>query len=384
MNYNELCAKYNFTMPDYAKDYFDDFISGYDRRVPVLSESNANMVADATKLPDEARAELIRCAKAINDNDDAHICAAFLAEITVYKRDPWVNYIYTNDLFNVEGLKLEQVGWVMVATMLANTLNNKKPPIDLNQENLNAFLGYTNSCFNQNGYWGILEWHWNMLCAGGCMFLFGILKFVPNQFGDRFFVITDGKQYVTLANNGYYIGKENEFVATEEESVGKTYFYEDESKYVGNVVAKDSKVELTTTEFDKTVWKDFLRAGSPTLAIHIPSKIEYTPENARLAFIEAVEFYKNFYPDFNAKAIECHSWIFSNELRKILPESSKIVAMLDSVHLLPDFGSFTEDIMFIRKGTSMYNSIAEERSKGTIFHFGMMYVPIDEIDNFGK
>lgn len=384
MNYNELKAKYNFEMPDYAASYFDDFIASYDRSRSVLSKEDAILVADATKLPEEAKNELIRCAKVIDDNDDAHICAAFLAEITVYKRDPWVNYIYTNDLFTVDGLMLEQVGWVLVATMLANTLNNKKPPVDLNQENLNAFLGYSSNCFSQNGYWGILEWHWNMLCAGGCMFLFGILKFVPNLFTDRFYVITDGKQYVTLANNGYFIGKEGEYVAKEEDSVGKTYFYEDDSKYVANVVSKDGTVSLTTTEFDKSVWKDYLRAGSPTIAIHIPSKIEYTPENARLAFIEAVEFYKNFYPDHNAKAIDCHSWIFSKQLHKVLPAESKILAVMDAAHCLPDFGSFDEDIMFIRKGTSMYNKIAEERAKGTVFHFGMMYVPVDEIDSYGK
>ena len=46
------------------------------------------------------------------------------------------------------------------------------------------------------------------------MFLFGILKFVPNHFTDRFFVITDGKEYVSLTNNGYFIGKENELIRT--------------------------------------------------------------------------------------------------------------------------------------------------------------------------
>ena len=384
MNYSELKSKFNFELPEYSESYFGNFITSYDRNKSVLPKEDAILGAEATKIPDDAKNELIRCAEVIDKNENAHICAAFLAELTVYKREPWVNYIYTTDLFTVEGLMPEQVGWIIVAVMLANTLKNKKPPVDLNQENLNSFLAYTNSCFNQKGYWGIVEWHWNMLCAGGCMFLFGILKFVPNRFTDRFYVITDGKQYVSLANNGYFIGKEGEYVANEEDSVAKTYFYEDDTKYIGNVISKDGTTSTEKTEFDKSVWKDFLRAGSPTLAMHIPSKVEYTPENARLAFKQAVEFYKDFYPDHNAKAIDCHSWIFSRQLHKVLPAESKILAVMDAAYCLPDFGSFDENIMFIRKGTSMYNKIAEERANGTVFHYGMMYVPVDEIDCYGK
>ena len=383
MTFKELSSKFNFTLPDYAESYFDDFIAEYDRNVPVLSEKDAILVADTTELPEDGKSELIRCAKVLNDSDDGHLCGSFLACLTVYKRLPWVNYIYQTDLFTVDGLMPEQVGWVLVATMLANTLNNKKPPADLNVENLTAFRNYSKSCFGSKGYWGITEWHWNMLCAGGCMFLFGILKFVPNHFTNRFFVITDGKEYVSLTNNGYFIGKENELIATEEGSVAKTYFYEDDTKFVANVVSRNGLIDVNTTEFDKSKWRMYLKAGSPTLAVHIPSNIAYTPENARAAYQEAVKFYKDFYPEHKTLAIDCSSWILSPQLRKVLPETSNILAIMDSGHLLPDFGSFTEDIMFIRKGTSMYNKIAEERSKGTVFHIGIMYVPVDEIDTFG-
>ncbi len=383
MTYKELCAKFNFQMPDYAESYFDGFMAEYDRSKPVLSKEEAIIVADATELPDDGKESLITCAQILNENDEAHLCGSFLAYITVYKRLPWENYIYYNDLFSVDGLMTEQVGWVLVATMLANTLINKKPPVDLNQENINSFRSYSQSCFNKNGYWGILEWRWNMLCAGGCMFVFGILKFVPNYFTSLFYVITDGKQYVSLTNNGYFIGKDNELLAHEEGSIAKTYFYEDDSKYVANVISKDGKVDANVTEFDKSVWHDFLRPGSPTLAVHIPSNVAYTPENARLSYIEAVKFFKDFYPEHDTKAIDCHSWILSPQLHKVLPESSNILAVMNSGYLLPDFGSFTEDIMFIRKGTSMYTRIAEERSKGTVFHIGFMYVPLDEVDTFG-
>lgn len=384
MTYTEFCGRFNFTMPEYADDYFESFLSEYDRSTPVLSKENAEIVAAATSLPEEARVELIRCAETINADDNAHLCGSFLAYITVYKRVPWVNYIWWGDLFTVDGLKPEQVGWVLVATQLANTLNNKKPPEDLNQENLNAFRGYTQNCFNKNGYWGIVEWHWNMLCAGGCMFMFGILKFVPGEFTGDFPVITDGKRYVSLAGGEFFVGKEGELVDSEEKSVGVTSFYEDDEKYIGNVISADGRVELCKTEFPKSVWKDYLRKGSHTIEIHIPAKIPYKPEPIKEAYKLALEFFKDFYPDHNAKAITGYSWIFSPQLNKVLPPDSNILAVNDSMHILPVIGSYGADCMFIREGSSLQKRIAEECEKGTEFHYGIMYTPVDEIESFGK
>lgn len=381
MTYNALIEKFNFEMPEYAAYYYDDFVKEYDRKKPLLSEEDAAMVCDVTGLPEDAKDALYKCARAINENDDAHLCGSFLADLTVYKRKPWVNYIYHPDLFTVEGLYPEQVGWVIVAVMLANTLNNKKPPEDLNLENLNAFKAYSNSCFNSKGYWGIVEWHWNMLCASGSMFLFGILKFVPSEFTSSFPVITNGKEYVSLAGGEYFIGKEGELVDCEEKSVGKTSFFEDDSSYVGHVVAQNGSVALTATKFDKSVWHDFLRGGDHTIDIHIPAKVEYTPEKFKEAFKMALEFYKDYYPDHNTKAFACYSWILSAQLDKVLPENSNILKVNSRLHLLPQIGTFDENIMFIRKGSSLQQKIADERAKGTEFHFGVMYSPLDELEN---
>ena len=380
MTYTELCSKFNIPIPDYAQYYFDDFAKEYDRNKPLLSEEDAAMICDATGLPEDAKEALIKCARAINENDDAHLCGSFLADLTVYKRKPWVNYIYQPDLFTVEGLYPEQVGWVLVAVMLANTLNNKKPPEDLNAENMDAFKGYSQSCFNSKGYWGIVEWHWNMLCASGCMFLFGILKFQPSEFTGDFPVITNGKEYVTLAGGEFFIGKEGELVDCEEKSVGKTSFYEDDEKYIAHVISKDGRVALSTSEFDKKEWKDFLRGGDHTIDIHIPSKVEYTPEKFKEAFKMALDFYKDYYPDHHTKAFACYSWILSAQLNKVLPENSNILKVNSRLHLIPMIGSFDEDIMFIRKGSSLQQKIADERAKGTEFHFGIMYSPLDEIE----
>lgn len=384
MTYQELCEKFNIQLPEYAEHYFGDFLKEYDRSKPLLSVADAEMVCDATGLPEDAKAALVKCAQIINADDDGHLCGSFLADLTVYKRKPWVNYIYQPDLFTVEGLYPEQVGWILVAVMLANTLNNKKPPVDLNQENLNAFKGYSTNCFNSLGYWGIVEWHWNMLCASGSMFLFGILKFVPSEFTSDFPIITDGTRYVSLAGGEFFVGKEGELVDCEEKSVGKTSYYEDDEKYIGHVISAKGAVDLNKTEFDKKIWKDFLRGGYHTMDIHIPPKVEYTPEKFKEAFKMALEFYNDYYPDHKTNAFACYSWILSAQLDKVLPEGSNILKVNSGMHLLPQIGKFDGDLMFIRKGSSLQQRIADECAKGTEFHYGIMYVPLDEVETFGK
>ena len=384
MTFNELKAKFNYELPAYAVDYFDDFIKEYDRSKPVLSQENALLVAEATSIPEEAKAELLRAAQVIDSDDNAHICAAFLAELTIYKRAPWLNYIYQTDHFTVEGLKKEQVGWVLVAAMLANTLINKKPPKDLNEENINSFRAYTQNCYNVNGYWGINEWHWNMLGSGGCMFMFGILKFVPSVFTGDFPIITNGREFVSLAGGEFFVGKEGELVNCEEKAVGKTSFYEDETKYVGNVISKKGVVSLEKTEFSKSEWRYFLRGGDHTIDIHIPAKVEYTPERFKEAFKQALEFYAKYYPDHKTKAFACFSWILSAQLPKVMGAESNILKVNDKLHLLPVIGTFDSDIMFIRKGSTLQQRIAAECEKGTEFHYGIMYSPVSELENLDK
>ncbi len=367
-------------MPSYAEDLFEPFIAEYDRSKAVLSADEANFVAERTHLPEEGREALVRCAEIINTDDNAHLCASFMAYITVYKRAPWLNYIYCDNHFTVEGLHPEQVGWVLVAVMEYNTLAHKNPPEELNRENTSAFYGYTLSCFNQKGYWGILEWNWNMLSAGGCMFVFDILKYVPAEFTDDFRVITDGKSYISLAKGEFFVGKEGDLVDSEEKSAFRTSFFEDDEKYIAHVISKDGTVESAATEFSKKTWSDYLRGGTHTLEIHIPQRVEYTPERIKKAHKIALDFYKNFYPDHHPKAVACYSWLYSPQLKYVFDETSNILKVNDSLHLLPVIASFDADCRFIREGSSLQKRIKEECEKGREFHYGISYITLDEIE----
>ena len=384
MTYSELASTFNFTLPEYAKELFDGFLETYDEQTTALDENDALLVADAASLPEDGKNALLECVKTINADSQARLCAEFLIYITVRARLPWQNGIYADDLFTAPGLMPEQVSWVIVAAALANTLINKKPPEDLNEENLNAFRGYSRSCHEKKGYWGILEWNWNMLCAGGCMFLFGILKFVPGEFGSDFKVITDGREYISLACGEHFISPDGELTDDETDCAAKTSFYEDGEKYVANAIDRTGKVNTKTEVFMKNVWKDFLTKGTPTLDIHIPANVSYTPENIKSACETALGFYKKHFPELVPAAIAGYSWIFAPQLEKVLPESSNILRVNRSCHIIPTKGTYDEECRFIRKNSSLQTKIAEECKKGTRFHYSVMFIPTGELNAFGK
>lgn len=381
MTYEELTALYGFEMPDYARDYYDSFIGAYDRSAPVLSREDADLVCSACSLPDEARSELIRSASAVDSDDGAHIAGSFLVHLCVYARLPWQNRIYSENLFTVPGLYPEQANWVIVARALAHTLRDKKPPEDLNAENTGSFRGYTKSCYNSRGYWGILEWNWNMLGAGGCMFMFGALKFVPDEFGGDFPVITDGSSFVGLVGGEYAVNAEGGLVSDGEPSVGRTVFTEDDEKYYGCPVTRDGKVSLTPVAYPKSVWHDFLREGTPVLSIHIPSKISYTPDVIRESCLKAIDFYRGFYPEFKPAAICGYSWIFAPQLARVLPTDSNILSVNRNLHILPTTASYGPDCRFIRQGSSLQQRVAAAVAEGTRFRYSLMFVPLDELDS---
>ena len=215
------------------------------------------------------------------------------------------------------------------------------------------------------------------------MFVFGILKFVPGEFGSDFRVITDGKRYVSLANGEYYVDKNGALIKDEARAVCKTCVYEDENVIKAHVISARGIVSEKVSEFSKAVWKDFLRKGTPTLDIHIPAKVEYTPPKIKEACMLALDFYKSFYKGFEPAAIAGYSWIFAPQLEKVLPEDGNILSVNRSIHIMPCIGTYDAECRFLRAGSGLQKRIADECAAGTEFHYAVMYAPVSEIETFG-
>ena len=379
MTYQETASLFTCALPAYYEPWFGEFLKTYDRSDPVISDDALATVRAETGIPEGCADMIRRVRDAVCANDRLHFAARFFLFVTVQSRKPWENHLYEEDVLPVEGFAKESVNLFFVAFALAHTLLVKKPPKDLNETNLEAFRGYSAGCFQDFGYWGIKEFSWNMLCAGGCMFMQGALKFCPGYFTDDFPVFTNGKEFFATVAGVYGITKYGELTADESEAVAHTVFEETETDVRCNRIAKDGTVSPVPETISKSVWKDYLRGGTPTLDIHIPPRMDYRPEVMEDAYRKAIPFYRSFYPDHEVKAVSGYSWIFAPQLKLVLGPDSRILSVMNSMHILPTTGTYSSDLRFLRPGSPLSARIAEAEEQGRKFHYAVMYVPVTEI-----
>lgn len=81
-----------------------------------------------------------------------------------------------------------------------------------------------------------------------------------------------------------------------------------------------SKVSLSKKE-----WKKVLSHGDSVLSLHIPSKTSFTEKDIDETLEEAKCFIKQYFPDFDYKAIVCYSWLMDPQLEGLLGDESNIV-----------------------------------------------------------
>ena len=217
------------------------------------------------------------------------------------------------------------------------------------------------------------------------MFLFNTLKFQPERFSGDYIAITDGKEYRTLLLGEFDADKDGALTNTPALAVFRTTaMAETDESFIGHEVLPNGAVKPETTVFPKSVWKLALSRKDAALGIHIPSKMEYSPAEHRKSILMALDFYREFYPDMDFKAIVCYSWLYSPQNKHLFPEGSRILEIEKCVHLCPIASTVDENLMFIRKGSSLQTRMAEYRAAGNEYHVGYMYSPLEEAVEFGK
>ncbi len=379
---NELLPYYPFTPPAYFHELAETYIPDASP-MPLVSDAEFAAVQTATGMDEACFATLKNANQILFADKQRNAAARFLRAVLLELRKPWENHLYVSPLFRIPGIPDGTTELLFVTAALGYTLTVRKPPADLNEENLNAYRGYTRSFTEKNGYWGIGECHWNLLCASGCMFLFHTLKFQPEAFSRDFLVLTDGKSYRTLLRTEQAVAPDGSLTAKQDQTAFRTSFAETEDAYLAHEVLPNGKVLPTREAFPKSTYRIALQGGDMTLGFHIPGDKPYTPEHHRTSMRQALEFYQAFYPDTDFKAIVCYSWLYSAQNKFLLPENSRILELQRCVHLCPMTAELDETLSFIRKGSSLQKRLAEFRAAGNAYHVGYMYSPISEALTFG-
>lgn len=368
---------------------------GLDASRPFLSEEELSAVAsDVEFYLDDRGVWYSPCEDFLHGMVDAlladparNLAALHLRRYLIEVSPPWEVHLHAERLLDLPGYSTAAIDLLFVTAALGYTLTVRKPPYSINSENIGSYIGYTRSYLQANGEWGISERAWNMLGSGGCMFLFHTLKFQPERFSPDFLVLRDqGGNYCTLLKGSHGVAADGSLTKDEAKVTFRTEpLREVADAYYAHEVLPDGTVSPDVCGLPKAVWSVALDENSLMLGFHIPSQRPYTVEDHRESMKQAYEFYGPFLKNVGEiKGFVCYSWLYSAQNKHILPPSSRILEMQRHVHLCPMTAELDENLMFLRKGSSLQQRLADFRAAGNAYHVGYMYVPLEEAMQFGE
>ncbi len=61
------------------------------------------------------------------------------------------------------------------------------------------------------------------------------------------------------------------------------------------------------------------------IGIHIPADADLSTDKLRNSYLDALEFFKRYYPDYYGADMVCSSWLLAPSLRCVLPRNSRIL-----------------------------------------------------------
>lgn len=76
-----------------------------------------------------------------------------------------------------------------------------------------------------------------------------------------------------------------------------------------------------------------LENGRKLIDIHIPADANMKIGKLRKSYLEAVDFFEKYYPEFITADMVCSSWLLAPSLNKVLPENSRILQFQKSFEL---------------------------------------------------
>jgi hypothetical protein len=107
----------------------------------------------------------------------------------------------------------------------------------------------------------------------------------------------------------------------------------------GHAVSPYGRVEKQAGFFPATDWEVILQRGDTVLDLHIPRKDPLNAHTCGASYAEALAFFARTFPERPAKALFCHTWMFSPQLQQFLPPSSNVVHFQREFYLYPYAGS---------------------------------------------
>lgn len=266
-------------------------------------------------------------------------------------------------------------------------------------ETLRDISTWVENAYNLVGYYCIRNFSWIWRHIEAKLFRIGRMQYIPLTFhGDvKGFYNEQDKQFVLLAKEGMELRANGDMqgVCQKEKTEDGfiTAYSETEDSFIGHPISAIGKGSPTPITLSKQKWRKVLDQGDTMLDIHIPKDEPFTLQTIAESYEAAKLFFKEHFPHIQFKGMMCQSWLFTPQLRDMLPESSNLVQFQKQFYLYPTAGSirsiwffvFNEllDVKDAKPDTTLRRKILEyiEQDKEI---FDMRAVFLDDCGPFGQ
>lgn len=186
-------------------------------------------------------------------------------------------------------------------------------------------------CFERYGYEIERCFAWNQFHTNHKLLRIGVLNFefkysfvnsytkVYKSKSGEYKVLIDGSD---ISPEGHIVGTAGQNEVAYHAAITET------DDYIEGYAADHSvaRIDPTPVRLDKKEWSLIIDQDVQAVGVHIPSGVEFTPENTEWAYKECVRVLKKHFPEFKPKVFTCFSWLMDPQLRGMLKPTSKILA----------------------------------------------------------
>lgn len=138
---------------------------------------------------------------------------------------------------------------------------------------------------------------------------------------------------------------------------------ETENEIVGHVIT-DGNVAREKTSFSRSEWELCLSKDDAVIPVHIPRDGDFDVDTIESSYARLREVMTACFADMPYKAIHCHTWMMSRDLRKVLKPTSNILAFQKKYIHYPCKSEGTWVFGFVFPGEKGISGI-ESLSEGT-------------------
>ena len=181
----------------------------------------------------------------------------------------------------------------------------------------------------RDGFDDVVYFAWNQLYTDYSIIRIGILNFEMNHKMPehvKVFKNSNGEYAMLsfnreIAEGGYIAG-----TAGYPDTAFFSEYTEGDTEYVGySVDMQNARVLSEKISLKKDEWQEVLSPGDGAVSVHIPTGAALTFENCVSAFHECLDIAKKYYPEYNVKALYCHSWLLDPRIGGLINKKSNIV-----------------------------------------------------------